>query len=107
MQLEGATELELRLYNLCRECEEKMPASDLETRIVVALSDAANELQEMRGVNVKGPRPFKSIEEAIDFLAWCTNVAPGIADSVPPMTEWDKYRLAWAKLMVCGIRSDR
>jgi len=48
MQLYGATELELRLYHLCRECETEMPAGEWWTRLVVALSDAASRLQATR-----------------------------------------------------------
>lgn len=48
MQLEGATRLERELYDVCLECERTMPASDFETRLVVALSEASNELQRLR-----------------------------------------------------------
>ena len=49
MQFEGATELEMKLSSVIGRCERELPASTLETDIVVALSDAANELQRLRG----------------------------------------------------------
>ena len=48
MQLEGATKLERELYDVCLECERTLPASEFETRLVVALSEASNELQRLR-----------------------------------------------------------
>ena len=50
MQLEGATELEVRLYETCRDADAQLPASELATRIVSAMSDAGNELQRLRSV---------------------------------------------------------
>ncbi len=50
MQLHGATKLELRLYELCIRVEREMAAGELETAIVSGLSDAAEELQRLRGV---------------------------------------------------------
>jgi hypothetical protein len=49
MQLEGATPLETRIYNLCLRVEQEMPASELETEIVTTLSDAGRQLQVLRG----------------------------------------------------------
>jgi hypothetical protein len=50
MQLENATNLELRLAECCYLCETQLPASELETKIVSCLSDAANELQRLREI---------------------------------------------------------
>jgi hypothetical protein len=50
MQLQGATKLERELYDVCIVCEETMPASEFETRLVVALSNASNELQRLRNL---------------------------------------------------------
>ena len=49
MQFEGATELELKLSSVIQRTERELPASTLATDIVVVLSDAANELQRLRG----------------------------------------------------------
>lgn len=48
MQLEGATELERRTYEVCLRVEREMPASELATTIVTTLSEAGNELQHLR-----------------------------------------------------------
>lgn len=48
MQYKNATELELRLAEAIDRCERELPASELETTVVVCLSDAANELQRLR-----------------------------------------------------------
>jgi len=48
MQLQGATERERRIYDLCLRVEKEMPASELATTIVMALSDAGEELQRLR-----------------------------------------------------------
>jgi hypothetical protein len=50
MQLQGATDLELRLYHVCLHDAESLPASEAATRIVMALSDASERLQQMRGL---------------------------------------------------------
>ena len=49
MQLIGATPLEKECYDLCHRCESELPAGKLSTDIVVALSNASNELQRLRG----------------------------------------------------------
>lgn len=48
MQLEGATALERRLYDLCLRVEREVPASELATTIALALSEAGQELQCLR-----------------------------------------------------------
>lgn len=48
MQLQGATELEIRLYHLCVECETTLGCSDFATRLSVGISNASNELQALR-----------------------------------------------------------
>lgn len=50
MQLQGASELELRISELLRRVESEMPASELATTIVATLSDSGNELQRIRGI---------------------------------------------------------
>lgn len=50
MQLQGATELELRISQCMARCESELPASELETTIVSCLSDAVNELQRLRKI---------------------------------------------------------
>jgi hypothetical protein len=57
MQLQGATELERRIYEMCREVETTLPASEFETRLVCVLSDAGTELQRHRGFWPPGSRP--------------------------------------------------
>lgn len=49
MQLVGATPLELELVKVIGQVERDLPASKLATDIVVALSNAAAELQRLRG----------------------------------------------------------
>jgi hypothetical protein len=49
MQLQGATELELKIRKVVERCEAELPASELETTIVTTLSDAGAELQRLRG----------------------------------------------------------
>jgi len=48
MQLEGATALERRTYDLCLRVEQEVPASELATSIVMALSESGQELQRLR-----------------------------------------------------------
>ena len=48
MQLEGATALERRIYDLCLRVEKELPASELATMVVMTLSDAGQELQHLR-----------------------------------------------------------
>ena len=50
MQMEGASQLELRLMACLHRCETELPASDLESTIASCQSDAATELQRMRSI---------------------------------------------------------
>jgi len=47
MQLQGATKLERELYDVCLLWEQQ-PASEFQTRVVMAMSDASAELQRLR-----------------------------------------------------------
>ncbi len=66
MQLEGATELETRLYHLAREVE-GIGCSVPLTRINLALSDAAAELQRLRAIldSRMSGRDWATITEAL------------------------------------------
>ena len=50
MQFKGATDLELRLSECIHRCETELPASELETTIVICLGHAIGELQRLRGI---------------------------------------------------------
>ena len=48
MNLDTATEIERRLYDVCLRVERELPAGELSTAIVTALSEAGEQLQRVR-----------------------------------------------------------
>lgn len=64
MQLDGATELERRTYDMCHRVETELPASSLATSIVMCLSDAGTELQRLRSRLAA----YEELERAVESI---------------------------------------
>ena len=99
MQLQGATELERRIYDLCLRVEKDMPASELATTVVVALSDAGERLQRLRS-DLTDARHEAALADArhelaeeIDMDVWITGLEARLAaleaERQAPPTEHD------------------
>lgn len=81
MQLKNATNLELRLMECVHRCETELPASELETRVVSCMCDAANELQRLRGIitliNSESTRGTESFPRPISIAPWASHLYIG------------------------------
>lgn len=102
MQYKNATNLELRLSECVNRCETELPASELETTIVVCLSDAANELQRLRAVVSDlsemtekmieiTERMNKSYPKSAPVVPWASSLYIGFSSSLLHNSFWVRW----------------